>query len=238
MEVYVAIIEDEDGEARAIEDALEKASVEKDGAITFRLHRFKDAIAFLTGYKPMYDIVFMDIGLPGMDGFKASKKLREIDKYVLLIFVTSMQRFALAGYEVSAFDFVVKPVKYGNFRMKLFRALEKLDSSDEMKIKVPSTQGARFIPVSTIKYVEIMNHDLVFHTTEGNVNSYGTLKKIEELLPPNSFAKCNSCYLVNLRYVTKIKEFTAFVGGDELKISHAKKKEFLQAIAAYMAGNV
>lgn len=56
----------------------------------------------------------MDIARPGADGFEVSKKLREIDKTVLLIFVVDMSRFVVSGYEVGAFDFIVNPIKYGN----------------------------------------------------------------------------------------------------------------------------
>lgn len=229
-----AVIEDDDTEFISIKTMLDRFTSETADAPRFECVRFDNAVTFLQNYKPVYDIVFMDIGLPGMNGFEAAKKLRETDGSVLLIFVTNMSQFAVSGYEVGAFDFIVKPIKYGAIKLKLTRALQKLDSRDDKKITVPSTDGMRVVSVSTIRYVEVMNHDIVYHTTQGDIKSYGSLKKAEAVLPADTFTRCNSCYLVNLKYVTGIKEFTAFVGGDEISISHSKKKDFLDAIAKYM----
>ena len=230
----IAIIEDDDSEYSVIKSQIDKFSEESDGAYEFDCRRFYDAVSFLQAYKPIYDIVFMDIGLPGINGFDAAKKLRAIDDSVLLIFVTNMSQFAVAGYEVSAFDFVVKPVRYGALRLKLMRALQKLDAEVDKKITVSSPEGMRVVPVSAIKYVEVMNHDIIYHTTLGDIKSYGSLKKTEAAIASESFIRCNSCYLVNLKYVTGVKEFTVFIGAEEIAISHAKKKEFMVALAKYM----
>ena len=81
-----------------------------------------------------------------------------------------------------------------------------------------------------------MNRSIIYHTNSGDISSYGALKNVETQLPKKQFARCNNCYLVNLDYVTSVKDYTAVVGGEELKISHSKKKEFLQAIGARMEG--
>lgn len=232
--VAVAVVEDDESEYLSIKSCLERFSAESGGENRFECAHFCDAEALLHNYKPIYDIVLMDIGLPNLNGFEASKKLRNKDPSVLLIFVTNLSQFAVAGYEVSAFDFIVKPVKYGTLRLKLLRALQKLEATDDKKISVPSSDGMRVILVSSIKYVEVMNHDLVYHTTAGDVKSYGSLNKVQAVLPSNRFARCNSCYLVNLKFVTDIKDYSVFVAGEEIAISRAKKKDFLSAVAGYL----
>ena len=79
-----------------------------------------------------------------------------------------------------------------------------------------------------------MQHQVTYHTKERNYTGYGSLKKIEPLLPEKIFAKCNSCYLVNLRYVRQVKEFSVLVGEDWLAISHARRKPFLSALNEYI----
>ncbi len=232
----VAIVEDSDDEFDAVKAQLDRFASESE-KYAFECVRFRAAVSFLQSYKPMYDIVFMDIGLPGINGFEATRKLREIDDTVLLMFITNMSKFAVNGYEVGAFDFVVKPIKYASIRLKLLRAMERLDANEDKKLQIPSSGGrTRIVSVSTIKYVEVMDHSIIFHTTGGDINSYGSLKKFEAMLPEDKFCKCNSCYLVNLKYVQQIKDFTAVVAGDEISVSHAKKKEFLRALGAYMEG--
>ena len=66
-----------------------------------------------------------------------------------------------------------------------------------------------------------MGHSLVYHTTEGDYNAYGSLNRVEESLVPAGFSRCNSCYLVNLRYVKRIDGFTAFIGSEEEAIPSA-----------------
>ncbi len=232
--ITVAVVEDDESEYLTMKNLLDKFTEDNGGKYKFECVLFRDAVVFLQNYKPIYDIIFMDIALPGMNGFDAAKKLRETDPSVLLIFVTNMSRFAVAGYEVGAFDFIVKPVKYGALSLKLLRALQKLEANADKKLAIPSSEGMRVIPVSTIKYVEVMNHDLIYHTTNGDIKSYGSLKKVQAMLPQTGFARCNSCYLVNLKFVTGIKSYSVFVAGEEIAISHAKKKDFMGAIAGYL----
>lgn len=236
----VAIIEDSDGEYDVLKAQLERFAAESE-KYAFECVRFNDAESFLQYYKPMYDLIFMDIGLPDMNGLEATRRLREMDDKVLLMFITNMSKFAVSGYEVGAFDFVVKPIKYASLRLKLLHAMDKLDTDEDKKICVPfsgedARGSAKIISASTIKYVEVMDHSIIIHTTSGDINTYGTLKKIENMLQSDSFCKCNSCYLVNLKYVRQIKDFTVIVADDEISVSHAKKKEFLRALGAYIKG--
>lgn len=234
MKLVIAVVEDDEADYLAFKSAIERYGAENH--IGFAVDRFSTADMLFTVYKPVYDMIFMDIGLPGTDGFEVSKKLREIDKTVLLIFITNMSRFAVRGYEVGAFDFIVKPIKYGNFKIKLSRAVERLNVDADRKIKIHSQDGLRIVSVSSIAYVEVVNRSLIYHTTDGNIVSYGSLKNVENVLPAKCFARCNSCYLVNLRYVYAVSGYTVTVAGDELAVSRAKKKEFLQALGAYMEG--
>ena len=78
-----------------------------------------------------YDIVFMDIELPGINGMEAAHRLREIDQQVILIFVTNMAQFAVKGYEVDALDYIIKPAQYGPLSIKLDRAAQRWRAADK-----------------------------------------------------------------------------------------------------------
>ena len=148
MKINLAIVEDDDKEYTALIAAVERFGSEN--GVAFSYDRFKTADVMLSAYKPVYDIVFMDIGLPGTNGLEASKRLRERDKNVMIIFVTSLAQFAVNGYEVGAFDFILKPVMYGNIKLKLLRAMERIAASVDLKIKVQSSDGLRIVSVSDI----------------------------------------------------------------------------------------
>lgn len=132
--VNVAIVEDEDAAAAILSNCLDKYASAKREGVEFSVCRYHDAVSFLENYRSRFDIVFMDIQLPDLDGMEAAKKLRRLDSSVTLIFVTNMANFAVRGYEVDALDFIVKPVEYFSFALKLDRALERLKSTAEQEI--------------------------------------------------------------------------------------------------------
>ena len=109
----VAVIEDEKSASDALGQHLKRYGAET--GEEFKIYVFPDAETFLQNYKADYDVVFMDIELPGMNGMTAARELRKLDGKVVLVFVTNMSQFAVGGYEVGAFDFILKPVNYSSF---------------------------------------------------------------------------------------------------------------------------
>lgn len=233
--INVAIVEDEVSEADLLASYLERFSETSEEK--FNLFRFTDPVVFLTKYTGKFDIIFLDINMPYMNGMEAAKKLRAIDADVAIVFVTNMAKYAVNGYEVNAFDFLVKPVVYTNFVLKMRRILDYLNGRKDKKISVTTREGVACLSVAQLMYAEVMNHKLIYHLQGGReVVAYGQLKKVEEMLRPFGFARCNSCYLVNLRHVKSVRDFTVVVGEDSLSVSHAKKRDFLQALADYLGG--
>ena len=232
----IAIVEDDDKEAGLLEEQLRR--YEKETGAEYRVVRFSDAIALLTGYSADYDIVLMDIEMPDLDGMTAAKKLREVDPEVILVFVTNMAQYAVEGYEVSAMDFMVKPVRYDNLKLKLERAEKKLEGKGEDRFLVRGKNGPVVICVPDIRYVEVTDHMLTFYTNEGAIKVTGSLKEIEKRLEGRDFSRANSCYLVNLKYVTGASDGMVTVGGVRLSISRARRKSFMSDLADYLGGRV
>ena len=232
--IRTAIVEDEDVAANLLSEYISRYADKK--GETFSVERFSDGIEFIEKYSGKYDIVFMDIEMKHMDGLEAAKRLRKVDSLVTLIFVTNMARLAVKGYEVDALDFIVKPVRYDDFSFRLDKAVSRIKRNEDKSLLIGlSGGGLAKISVSSIKYIEIMKHNVIFHTEEGNYETYGTLKKIEEQLG-ECFARCNSCYLVNLKFVNYVRDFVCDVDGEKLKVSQPKKKEFVQALNNYIGG--
>ena len=229
----IAIVEDEAESVAVLESYLARyRREEKTEELVTTV--FADGGEFLKNYKSDFDIIFMDIEMPGIDGMRAAKYLRTIDSGVCLVFVTNLAQYAVSGYEVSAFDFIVKPVVYGSFAMKLRRLFQYLATRRKCEICVSTKNGKILVKASDIKYVEIMRHVVTYHTESGNVVGSGTLKNVTELLAGLPFALCNRCYLVNLQYVTRIVGNEVCVGGDKLQIAAPRRKEFMNAFNEYL----
>lgn len=187
----------------------------------------KNISSFLEKYKPVYDLVFMDIRMPMMDGMQAAKKLREADTSVLLVFVTRMGDYAIQGYDVGATAFIKKPISYFDFEMKMKRIIFNIRQRDSQVITIVSGTAVHRLHVRDLMYIEVSGHRCTYHTCDHLVEARNSLSRLSEELAPYHFMMCNSCYLVNPHYIRSIKGHTVTVGPDELTISQPKKKAFM-----------
>ncbi len=234
--IRVTLVEDSNEANALMKSYFERFSSESE--YVFELKVYEDGATFLNEYDYSADIILMDIDLPGQSGIETVRKLREKDKNVLTMFVTSLVHYAVEGYSVEAFDYIVKPVSYYEFLVKLKRALGRVSARRDKRLEVhlKGGEGKVFIFVSDIKYVEIMGHTLIYHTTDGNYSCYGSMKSVSAELEKFPFALCNRCYLVNLRYVSGISQFEVMIGKEALQMSHLKRAEFMKRLNYYHAG--
>ena len=200
---------------------------------------YEEGQTLLQNYREDIDILFLDIQLPDITGMEVAKQIRKIDKNVLIVFVTNLHQYAIEGYEVGAFDFVLKPLNYTGFSMKLERICnELLHKSRQETYTIKTRQGMRKLLIIDIDYVEVMNHDLIFHMGEEKIKIRRTMSELVRALSPYYFSQCNSCYLVNLRRIEEIKGNVVRVGNELLTISKQKRKPFLEDVAKYIGGSV
>ena len=233
MKAYnIAVVEDVDREYGVTKQYLDRYAAEK--GLDFRITRFSNAESFLENYRPAYDIVLMDIILSGMNGMEAAKLLRQKDPKVLLIFLTNMSDYAIRGYEVDAMGYVMKPVSYYGLAMYLTNAVRRIDTSNDVTTLVRSREGTTVLMGRDIYYIDIVDHDMVFHTAKGDITAYGSLNERESELKNAGFARCSAWALVNLRYVNAIYPDEVTVNGVNIRITRNKKKSFLEAFSGYL----
>lgn len=232
--INIAIVEDDKTQAELLERYLEEYKKERD--YSCKITHFDRALKFLSCDDQVLDVVFMDIELPDGNGMEAVKKMREYDKKTIVIFVTNLAQYAVKGYEVKAFDFIVKPVAYYNFTLKFASALDSLETQKEQEVWVKTKGGQVKLWASRITYVEVQNHYLTYHTIDGDFMVLGSIGNVAAELKHAPFSFCNRCYFVNLKYVTWVDRTQVLVDGDWLQISRAKRTEFLKDLNDYLAG--
>ena len=236
--IKTILLEDEREAMATLKGFIEKFSTESGQIIDTVC--FFDAVEMLESYSPgQADIVFLDIQMPGIDGLRVAKKIREMDNEVMIIFVTNLAQYAVEGYAVQAYDFILKPVRYTGFKMKMTRICNSLEyKRDDYSFCIASKDGMRRIFASDVSYMEVINHDVIIHTATGDVKTRSTLSRFAKELESKHFVLCNSCYLVNLKHVRSIKGEYVVVGKEELRISQPKRKDFLQEVASYFGESV
>lgn len=228
----IAIIEDEEAMSNQLVSYFAKFGKDYNESFSFAI--FNNAETFLKNYKKEHSVVLMDINLPGMNGMECVKKLREIDDTVLVIFVTNLSQFAVDGYEVKAFDFVVKPISYYNFSLKLKRALSHLSSLNNYELIISTKDKKYFININQLIYIEIRNHTIIYHLVNEEIKGSGTLKSLYTNLKKHHFAFCNQCYLVNLAFVKGIDDGFLLINNEKIRIASSRKKSFMQELTAYI----
>lgn len=233
--IRIAIVEDEENYYNVLNGYISKYSNECNEVCQVKW--FKDGMSFLEAFHSDYDIILMDIEMPVMDGIATARDIRKIDTAVLIMFITNMAQYAINGYEVDAFDYVVKPIDYYPFFIKLKRAERLIRENIGTSIILPFEDEDRRIPVKDILYIEVRSHTVTYYTYYGNVSITGSLSKIEKQLKNEYFTRCNSCYLVNLRHVTGLKDENVIIENTPLKISRPRKKEFMNQLSKYYLEN-
>lgn len=233
--IHIAIVEDDDGAQEQLAQCL--LQYQQEYGVFFQLHYFKNGITFLSNTTTMFDIIFMDIEMPHLNGMETAARMRKLNSSSCLIFVTNMAQYAIKGYEVDAMYFLLKPVSYSKLAFKLQKAIAVAENrkKDEVIIKLKS--GLARIPISSILYVEVLSHRIAYHTNQEIIETWASLKQVENQLKPYGFARCNASYLVNLRAVKKIEDDFVMVHGEKLTMSRGKKQAFIAALTSLLEEN-
>lgn len=120
----IAIVEDQE-ETRECLNRFTRQYAGEQG-LQVEISLIADGSEIAEHYTPGFDIIFMDVEMPRLDGFGAAEAIRAVDAEVVLVFVTNMAQYAIRGYEVDALDYVLKPVNYYQFCTKLSRAIQRV----------------------------------------------------------------------------------------------------------------
>ena len=232
--IRIALVEDE-AEVRAQLQGYVQRHTRQYGT-EFAVTEFADGMELLDDYRPVYDVLFLDVEMKHLDGITTPERIRQMDADVILIFITNMAQYAIRGYSVGALDYVLKPVPYFAFSQQLLKAVARLEKRAKHYLTVPVEGGLRRLDTASIYYLESEGHRVHFYTDEGDFSAPGALKTFEEKLADCPFARCNSGYLVNLAQVQAVQQNTVQVGPYELQISRPKRKAFLAALTDYIGG--
>ena len=230
--IRIAIVEDAAFDRQVLRDCLREYGQETGAEL--QITEFTGGTAFLEQYQEDLDMIFMDIMMDGLDGLTTARKLRRRDDKVLLVFVTSMLQYAVQGYSVDAMDFIVKPVTYTGLKLCMDRVVRRLNETAPVRLRFTNREGTHSVDAAEICYIESLEHKIVVHTVQGEIQSDMSLAAAEKMVKALPFFRCHVSYLVNLRYVDRVSGNDVWVNGDRLAISRYRRKDFLEAWSAWL----
>ncbi len=209
----------------------------------------EEAITLIQHHKP--DVIFLDIEMPRMSGFRMLDEIGEYDFNI--IFTTAYNHYAIDAIRISAFDYLVKPIAIADLQAAVNRLLkaqvkqtkEKIDilktslqdkKSQEDKIAIPTADGIEFIPIKNILHIESnSNYSKIYLMETRPLIVTKLLKDFEDMLLPYHFYRIHNSHLINLNYIQKYLRADGgqvlMQDGTVIDIARRKKDEFLKIIA-------
>lgn len=177
-----------------------------------------------------YDILLLDIEMPGMDGVSLARKVRLEDGNVQIIFVTGYSDYIAQGYEVEALHYLMKPVDREKLFSVLDRAVEKLRKNERPLLLELAGETVR-LPLRELRYLEVRRNFVTLHARE-EYTVKKPLTEFEERLDERFFRTGRS-FIVNLMYIQKITRTDIFLTtGEALPLPRGQYEALNRALIA------
>lgn len=208
---------------------------------------FTDSIAALEALQTQpVDLLLLDIQMPDLNGLELA---HAIDTHrTRVVFTTAFKDFAFESYEVSALDFLLKPIRYAKFQAAVEKARQYFalqmaaeQHSAEQRPAEPEADGIflrvdgelRRLSLERLLYVEGMKDYLKFYIQGENAPwvTHMTMSAAEELLPGAQFMRINRSYIISLQHIRRIdRNDCVYIGEQIIRVTEAYKESFARFV--------
>ncbi len=229
----IAVCDDEEKFRTQARDIIDKMA----GSLDVTVDAFSDGRKLLEAFdRNPYDVLFLDIEMPAMDGITLAKKLRERTDSIYIVFLTGHVEYALEGYEVNALRYLTKPVKEDKLREVLRFVMDKNSTKRQLLIKEDGEEV--LINVSDIIYFEAQNQYVMIYATDGEHLIRYNIGDFENELKGDGFFRTHRGYLISLAKVKKLVKGEVLMetpdGEVSLPVSRSNVKTLKEALYSYV----
>ena len=181
-----------------------------------------------------YDLVFLDIEMPAMDGITLARKLRELSSDVSIVFLTGHIEYAIKGYEVNALRYLTKPAEEKKVREVIDHVLKKQESGRFIWIK--TADGEQKLALSDILFIEAQNQNVVISTASESYSVRGNISDYEKELTAHGFFRIHRGYLISLPKVLRISNKSVVMEDNTiLPVSRSKEAHLREMLFSYVS---
>ena len=229
----IAICDDEEILIHTLKENLDRYAA--DAGVEFCYQAYSDGSELLAKYQPDLDLIFMDIKMEKLDGLKTAEEIRKLDSNVGLIFLTSLKQYVWKGYEYSAVNYLLKPVKYNVLKMELDRYFARYQGKEEPYLSFGNDNGKYKVLYKNLSCAETSKRNVMLHFDGQEQIIYKTMKEISSLLLQQpQFACCHKSFVVNLSFVKSLEGLELILAtGKRIPISQPKRKDFMVKLTDY-----
>lgn len=180
-------------------------------------------------------LIFLDIELPGKTGTDFAKQL---SKEHLIIFTTAFSEYAAESYDIEAIDYLLKPIRIDRFNRAVDRALrsDRLQSKDTSHsrefITVKTQRRYVRIPIADITHIEALKDYMSIYTESHRTVTRMTMKKMESLLPRETFIRVNNSFIVNINKVEAFDNYDLYIGDISIPIGITYRDKIIDMLTS------
>ena len=228
----IAICEDKADDAAEIRAYLER-HFEREGYMG-KISVYESGEALLEAFAPgAFEVVFMDIHMPGMSGVEVARAIRADDPDCALVFITIDPGHMPEGYALRAASYVVKPLTQEQMDTALLQCRRVFLQNARFIEVMVGGQSVR-LPLPKIQYVGMLDKVASIHTTEGVVKTYTSLAEIERRLGGKPFLRCHRAFIVNMGYIQDIQENDLLMkGGVRVPLRKNGRKDIRRQVSDF-----
>lgn len=182
--------------------------------------------------KKFFNILFLDIDMgENLSGIQIAKKVRELDQDVVIIFATAFEEFALDAFQVSAMQYLLKPIKVGQVTELLDKALRQIEVNaaqnlrEKQSIMIETVDGIQNLLIDDIIYIHKHRNHVIYHTELEEYYCYDTMKELRKRLNPVEFVQVNQGEIVNWSKVVSAGRDKVVLEDMEFSVSRKYQQE-------------
>lgn len=219
----ISIVDDDRNWLERVKTEIQKYDKYKE----FEIDVFESGESYLSS-KKLYDLSFIDIEMPGIDGFETITKARKNNDEGVYVILTTHAEMSRRGYLVNAFRYIDK-AHLEELQETINSAILVLGRNEVITVNVIN-DGPRELVLKNIIYIETEKHYIVIHTKQDDIKCSNSMTEIENMLQGKWFCRCHNVYIVNLDEIDHFHERNERIvylsNGDDIDISYRKLSQF------------
>ena len=233
----IAICEDD----KQQQQIIERLTIQSEKAQSAEIVKFDSGEDLVKAYnqEQRFSIILLDMQMKELNGIQTAEMIRKSDKNVIIIIITSILEYAVEGYSINAFEFILKPIEELKFSKIIDKAIIKLNEDENKNYIIQTREKTLVLRLSDIVYVESNKKKVTIHGVEEVYVNNENITEVEKKLSDEGFVRISRFYLVNMQYIKEIRvDGIKLTTGINLNYSEKLSNQIKERYMNFMMGDM